>query len=56
MARKVVVTGAAGQLGASMTRLLEAEYDVVALTRAGLDITSHEAVVDRVMAERPAPS
>ncbi len=53
MADKVIVTGAAGQLGAAMRRLLEGEYDVVALARSDLDITDHAAVVDRLRAERP---
>jgi dTDP-4-dehydrorhamnose reductase len=54
MAQKVIVTGAAGRLGASILRRLEAEYDVVGLTRADLDVSDHRAVMDTVGAARPA--
>src|SRR5690242_425387 len=49
---KIVVTGAAGQLGqVIVTRY--AGHDVVALGRGDLDLTSHEAVVRTIAAARP---
>jgi dTDP-4-dehydrorhamnose reductase len=47
-----LVTGAGGQLGTHLTALLPAD-DVVALTRAQLDITSADAVDDAVRTARP---
>lgn len=41
---KVVVTGAAGHLGAAIVDEFSARHDVVALTRADLDITSRPSV------------
>jgi dTDP-4-dehydrorhamnose reductase len=51
---RVLVTGAAGQLGAAILRGLEGAYDVTGLTRAGLDITSPDAVADLVGRLKPA--
>jgi dTDP-4-dehydrorhamnose reductase len=46
---KVVVTGAAGQLGAVVVRRFAASgHDVVAVTRERLDITAHAAVMTTV--------
>src|SRR5436190_9627269 len=50
---KILVTGAAGQLGLSMTRRLAAQHSVAALTRRDLDITSACAVLAAVHGERP---
>ena len=62
LAVKALVTGAGGQLGRTVARVLAAEYDVVPLTRAELDLTDESrvragvvdgrevgAVVDRVV-------
>ena len=50
---RVVVTGAAGQLGQVVVRLCSATHEVVALTRAEVDLTSHESVLSNVAAARP---
>ena len=51
---KVLVTGAAGQLGVDLVRhCVDAGDDVVALDRTGLDITDRDAVVAAVTAARP---
>ena len=50
---KVLVVGAAGQLGRAMAARLVGEHDVVAATRADVDITDHGAVLDFV--QRVAP-
>ena len=49
MRSRVLVTGAAGQLASVVVRALGASAEVVALTRAELDITD-EAAVERVLA------
>ena len=52
--RRWLVTGAAGQVGSRIVRLLEASGDVVAgLTHASLDVTSAAAVDDAVATHRP---
>jgi dTDP-4-dehydrorhamnose reductase len=51
---KVLVTGAAGQLGAVIVRHCSADADVVALTRAELDLADTPAVRAAVAATRPA--
>jgi dTDP-4-dehydrorhamnose reductase len=54
MAIKILVTGAAGQLGSVIVRRFGAAgHDVVALARQALDIADHDAVTRRVRAERP---
>jgi dTDP-4-dehydrorhamnose reductase len=50
---RVLVTGAAGQLGAVMVRQCSAEADVVALTRADLDLTNTPAIRAAVAGVRP---
>lgn len=52
--RKVLVTGAGGQLGRRLMALAkEAELEVVGLDRAGLDITQPGAVVSALQAIQP---
>ena len=50
---KVLVIGALGRLGSAIVREFSAGADVVALSRAGLDITDDAAVSARVAAEAP---
>ncbi len=50
---KVLVTGAGGQLGRTVTAAFAAAYDVVALGRADLDLTDDTAVRARVDDLRP---
>jgi dTDP-4-dehydrorhamnose reductase len=54
MTPKVLVVGAAGQLGSAMVRRLSHETTVVGLTRRELDLTDHAAVVTAVARERPS--
>jgi dTDP-4-dehydrorhamnose reductase len=54
MTPKVLVVGAAGQLGSAMVRRLSHETTVVGLTRRDLDLTNHAAVATIVARERPA--
>ena len=53
MTPKVLVVGAAGQLGSAMVRRLSHETTVVGLTRRELDLTNHAAVATAVARERP---
>ena len=50
---KVLVTGAAGHLGAEMLKVFSATHDVVSFTRATLDVTDAAAVHAAVRATRP---
>lgn len=50
---RVLVTGAGGQLGGTIVRRLGRAHEVIALTRAGLDITRHDDVQRTVHASRP---
>jgi len=50
---KVMVMGAAGQLGQAMVARLALEHDVVPCTRADVDLTEHAAVMDFVSRGRP---
>ena len=50
---KVVVTGAAGQLGGAMRARLAGGHEVVALTRQELDLSDGRAVFDAVVRARP---
>jgi dTDP-4-dehydrorhamnose reductase len=49
-----VITGAAGQLGGALVEGLAADYDIVASTRADVDITDHAAVMTHVVGAGPA--
>src|SRR5690606_32145278 len=52
--RKVLVTGAGGQVGREATELFAAAgWDVTACDRAALDVTSRTAVLEAVDATRP---
>ena len=51
---KVLVVGAAGQLGQAMVSRLAGEHDVVAATRADVDLTGHAAVLEFVRRVAPA--
>jgi dTDP-4-dehydrorhamnose reductase len=54
MALRVVVLGAGGQLGQSITReMRRAGHEVVAFTRAALDVTQRFAVLDKVAKLKP---
>ena len=50
---KVLVVGAAGQLGHAMATRLAGEHEVVAATRADVDLTNHAAVLEAVHRVRP---
>lgn len=50
---KVMVVGAAGQLGQAMVVRLAREHEVEPCTRAVVDITNHAAVIDLVRRGRP---
>ena len=50
---KVLVVGARGRLGSAVVRQFRARGDVIALTRADLDITDDARVLARVAAESP---
>jgi dTDP-4-dehydrorhamnose reductase len=49
----ILVTGAAGQLGVELARLLSAHGDVTATDRAKLDLTDADAIVEAVRGLRP---
>jgi len=51
---KILITGAAGLVGAHMARILGRAHDVVALDHAALDITDRDAVQRCVGDARPA--
>jgi dTDP-4-dehydrorhamnose reductase len=51
---RLLVTGAAGQLGSAITaRFGERGHEVVALGRGDLDVTAHDAVMEAVADHRP---
>jgi dTDP-4-dehydrorhamnose reductase len=50
----VVVTGAHGQLGSAICADFAADFDVVPLTRALVDVTDGPALIDRVIDARPS--
>ena len=50
---KVLVVGAAGQLGQAMVAHLAGEYEVIAWTRADVDLTRHTDVRDAIVALAP---
>lgn len=49
----ILVTGATGQLGVELARLLSAHGDVTATERAQLDLTDADAIVEAVRGLRP---
>lgn len=51
---KVVVLGAAGQLGQSLVEQLSGEHDVTPATRRDVDLSNHRAVRAFVMERQPA--
>jgi len=53
MKPRVLIVGAAGQLGATATARLADRADLIALSRRDLDVTDHAAVIDRIARERP---
>ena len=50
---KILVTGAAGQLGAATVELLSSDHDVVSTTRRELDLSDHSAVMSLTRSVRP---
>ncbi len=50
---RILLTGAGGQVGGELARLLPAHGDVVAVDRAGLDLADTDAIVAAVRAARP---
>ena len=53
MPRRVIVTGASGQLAGAIVRVFGRDADVTALSRAALDITDDRAVGDALASHRP---
>ncbi len=51
--RKVLVTGARGQLAGAIIQLFSAKTDVAAYSREELDISDADAVLDRARADQP---
>jgi dTDP-4-dehydrorhamnose reductase len=51
--KRVMVTGAAGQLGSTVVASLSRRYEVASFTRAQLDIADEPAVLDRVTSVAP---
>lgn len=51
---KVLITGAAGQLGQAMAARLSGAYEVTAWSRAEIDLTRHREVRDAIEVVRPA--
>jgi dTDP-4-dehydrorhamnose reductase len=50
----ILVTGAAGQIGFELARLLEAHGDVIAPDRASLDLANPDAIIAAVRGAKPA--
>lgn len=50
---KVLITGAGGQLGYDLTRVLKPSYEVAAMSREQLDVSDEERVRDTLLSERP---
>jgi dTDP-4-dehydrorhamnose reductase len=53
VSRRIVVTGAAGQLGTTMVRALDGRAEVTPLTRQDVDLSDAAAVESRIAAARP---
>jgi len=53
MPRRVLVTGASGQLAGAIVRVFGRDADITALSRAALDITDDRAVGDALASHRP---
>lgn len=53
MSQRIVVLGAAGQLGHAIVQAFSGDAEVVALTRPDLDITDDASVETRLASERP---
>jgi dTDP-4-dehydrorhamnose reductase len=49
-----VVTGARGQLGRALAEQMASDYQLIALSRSDLDVTSHPALMERIGAIAPA--
>jgi dTDP-4-dehydrorhamnose reductase len=54
MARKVLITGASGQLAGAIAETFRADSELVGLVRGELDVTDDDAVEARLTLERPA--
>lgn len=50
---RIVVTGAGGGLGSALVARLPGHHDVIALTRADLDVGDHDAVMRTIVPLRP---
>jgi len=50
---KLLITGAGGQLGQTLTQLAAENHEVIALDRNGLDITDEKAVAQKIADESP---
>ena len=50
---RLMVTGAAGQLGSTVVERLSGRYEIVPFTRHELDIADERAVLDRMAAISP---
>ncbi len=48
-----VITGAQGQLGSALVDRFSGDYELVALSRRELDVTDHDAVMERVLSAAP---
>lgn len=53
MTARWLIVGAGGQLGTAAAAQLADRAEVVALSRRDLDVTNHDAVIERVVRERP---
>jgi dTDP-4-dehydrorhamnose reductase len=51
--KRVMITGAAGQLGSTLVATLSRSYEVVSFTRSQLDIADEPAVLERVSSVAP---
>ena len=51
--KRLLVTGAAGQLGTDLVRLLDKSFDITACDLTDFDITSEQQVLDGIKSRRP---